>query len=236
MTRLSDHPSLAFKRAVARSRRLRGPGDSKAGEQTRRVPVIMEEPRPAMPHERSALDEEMAHLRRMYGRHADGPKLEFHPYANIFSRLTGKPLDDLAASITKHGFHEQVVLAPDGRVLVGVDHVNACIKAGVPIRAVQWDGKGSMLTFTLERQLRRPQPFSPSQLGLAGGRLADLRSGHARPSDGPVPAVCPKLRRRLKMPGKLDRLRPPGKWRAIATPRQASSVLIWNMIVNFCVD
>jgi hypothetical protein len=130
--------------------------------------------------------------------------LEFHPVADIFPLMEGEAFDLLCEDIAAHGQREKILLA-DGKVADGRNRYRACVKLGREPDAEVWDGKGSLTSLVVSRNLHR-RHLTTSQLGLVGAKVAEsfeaeakvsqqagLNRGKAEPSP-----VAPKSGRREK--------------------------------------
>lgn len=78
-----------------------------------------------------------------------------HPICNIFPALGEAELEELAADIKANGLLEPVILYDD-KILDGRNRQEACRRAGVPLRTVDWVDPGCGPTaWVVSRNLRR---------------------------------------------------------------------------------
>ena len=93
--------------------------------------------------------------------------LEVHPAATIFPMIAGEEFDALVTSIGKEGLEQDIVLAPDGRLLDGRNRLLACVISGVEPRFVRLAPEYTdPIAFVVRMNLRRRQ--------LTSGQLAHI--------------------------------------------------------------
>ena len=78
-----------------------------------------------------------------------------HPAAKMFPALSDPELDDLTEDIRANGLLEAITLHPDGSILDGRNREAACKMADVEPRYVEWDGRGSALSYVISKNLIR---------------------------------------------------------------------------------
>jgi ParB-like chromosome segregation protein Spo0J len=80
-------------------------------------------------------------------------RLEFHPLSNMFPLMSETELGELTEDITKNGLQQPITLYED-KILDGRNRHEACLKAGVPLRTVKYDGSDPM-AFVVSANLHR---------------------------------------------------------------------------------
>lgn len=100
--------------------------------------------------------------------------MKFHPYSEIFPLIEGAEFDALVADIRTHGLREKIWLH-EGKILDGRNRFLACQKAKVRPLYRKFDGKDA-ISFVVSLNVQR-RHLNASQLSMASGRIATLRSG-----------------------------------------------------------
>lgn len=108
--------------------------------------------------------------------------LSAHPAADLFPRLSGAELDDLADDIREHGLLEPITLL-DGLVLDGRNRLAACALAVVEPAFVPWDGEGDPVAWVVSKNLKR-RHLDTSQRAMVAARLLDYYREQARARQG----------------------------------------------------
>jgi len=108
----------------------------------------------------------------------EGISLPFHPLADCFPTLEGKPFAELVADIQQHGVLEPVWLY-DGAILDGRNRYRASRIAGVACPTRTYTGD-DLVGFVVSMNLRR-RHLDESQRGMVAAKLANLSQG--RPED-----------------------------------------------------
>ena len=81
--------------------------------------------------------------------------MQYHPIANLFPLIDGAEFNALVDDIARNGLLQPIWLHPDGRIIDGRNRHRACLKAGVEPRFKTWNGKGSLLGFTVSMNVER---------------------------------------------------------------------------------
>jgi N6-adenosine-specific RNA methylase IME4 len=104
---------------------------------------------------------------------------KFHPVANIFPLMVGKPFERLVESIRVHGLLNPIWLHPDGSIIDGRNRYRACLEAGVEPWYREWDGKGSLVAFVVAQNIER-RHLTKTQKALLGKALMPLLATEAK--------------------------------------------------------
>ncbi len=102
---------------------------------------------------------------------------DFHPLANIFPLIDGKPYQDLMADILKHGVREPVWLY-DGMILDGRNRYRAATAMSVECPVQEYTGSdptGFVVSLNLHRR-----HLSEAQRAMVAQRLANMPLGGAQ--------------------------------------------------------
>lgn len=102
--------------------------------------------------------------------------MKFHPYSDIFPKLSDSELRELADDIKANGLHEQIWTYKN-QILDGRNRFSACVLAGV--KAVFRTFKGSdadALAFVVSANIHR-RHLTVEQRAFAASRIAALREG-----------------------------------------------------------
>src|SRR5215211_862901 len=97
-----------------------------------------------------------------------------HELASIFPRMNAEPFDALVESIRKNGLRVPITLY-EGKILDGIHRDEACAKAEVEPRYVEYDGTDPIGFVTDINFARRD--LTTNQRAIVGARLANLRHG-----------------------------------------------------------
>lgn len=98
----------------------------------------------------------------------------FHPLANIFPLIDGKPYQDLMADVLKHGVREPVWLY-EGQILDGRNRYRAAVAMGVDCPAQEYTGQDAT-AFVISLNLHR-RHLSETQRGMVAAKLANMQQG-----------------------------------------------------------
>lgn len=98
----------------------------------------------------------------------------FHPLANVFPLLEGKPFDELVADIKAFGLHEAIWLY-QGQILDGRNRYNVCQALGYDCPTRDYTGNDP-LGFVLSMNLQR-RHLTESQRAMIANALATLPEG-----------------------------------------------------------
>ena len=109
------------------------------------------------------------------------PLKEFHPAANLFPLMTGKPFEELVADIRKNGLRKPILLDKQGRILDGRNRYRACLAAGVEPRFETWEDEGDLTELALSLNLKR-RHLNESQRAMVAARLAKMLTSQRRAS------------------------------------------------------
>lgn len=96
---------------------------------------------------------------------------EVHPAAERFPLMDGKEFDELVASI-KQNTQRNAVTVWEGQLIDGRNRVRACEILGVRVKAVEWDGLGSLTQFIVDQNINR-RNLSRHELALIGLQLRE---------------------------------------------------------------
>ena len=92
--------------------------------------------------------------------------MKVHPFAEKFPMIKGERLDDLVASISKHGLWEPVV-RKNGLILDGRNRIAACEKAGVDVKYEEYCGSLSLVDFIGIKNMDRRDLLKDQRVMLA---------------------------------------------------------------------
>lgn len=108
--------------------------------------------------------------------------LKVSPIAELYPLMDDSDLADLTDSISRNGLREAIVLRPDGSVLDGRNRLQACVRAGVEPRFVEFIGTDrDALEFVIDTNSHR-RHLTESQRSLVAARLSTYRHGGRRGS------------------------------------------------------
>jgi hypothetical protein len=85
-----------------------------------------------------------------------------HPICRLFPKMLEEELNRLAEDIRRRGELLEPIVLYQGAVLDGRHRLEACGRAGVEPRFIQWEGEGSPIEWVIAKNLRR-RHFSASQ-------------------------------------------------------------------------
>lgn len=105
--------------------------------------------------------------------------MKFHEVANIFPLMTDDELVQLANDIEQNGLQEPI-WTYEGAIIDGRNRFRACEKVDVKPTYREWDGKGSLLSFVVSRNLHR-RHLNESQRAMVAASIATMDRG--RPSE-----------------------------------------------------
>jgi N6-adenosine-specific RNA methylase IME4 len=97
---------------------------------------------------------------------------EFHEVANLFPFIEGQEFEDLVNDIRENGL-QQPIWTYQGKIIDGRNRYRACLKAGVEPRYQEWDGKGSLVAFTISLNVKR-RHLTSSQLAIIAPEVERL--------------------------------------------------------------
>jgi hypothetical protein len=111
-------------------------------------------PRPKAAAERPALKAATQTTPAEPNAKGTSPGLPDHEVAALFPLLNGEEYDQFKEDIRVNGQQEDIVVH-DGKIVDGRNRYRACRQLGIDPRLREWDGKGSLLTFVLSKNLAR---------------------------------------------------------------------------------
>lgn len=110
--------------------------------------------------------------------------IEFHEIANVFPLMAGRDFEELAKDISRFGLRHPITIF-ENKILDGRNRYRACLTVVVDPTFVQFEGDwDEAIQFVKSENLAR-RHLTPSQLGMCGARLANLRHGGDRMSKVP---------------------------------------------------
>lgn len=89
---------------------------------------------------------------------------EFHEVANLFPLIEGQEFEELVKDIKENGL-QQPIWTYQGKIIDGRNRYRACMRAGIEPRFQEWDGKGSLVAFSVSLNVKR-RHLTPSQLSV----------------------------------------------------------------------
>ena len=115
--------------------------------------------------------------------------MKLHPAAEMFPALSGADLDELTEDIHANGLLEAITLHTDGSILDGRNREAACKMADVEPRYVEWDGRGSALSYVISKNLIRRHLTTRQRSAIAADianmeRTNTLKKGPVPPNGG----------------------------------------------------
>ncbi len=90
--------------------------------------------------------------------------MEFHEVANLFPFIEGEEFDNLVKDIKENGL-QQPIWTYQGKIIDGRNRYRACLASGTTPKFQEWDGKGSLVAFTISLNVKR-RHLTSSQLGI----------------------------------------------------------------------
>jgi hypothetical protein len=97
-------------------------------------------------------------------------RLPFHPYAELFPRMTNAEFEGLCGDIARKGLLEDIIRY-EGKILEGRERYVACERRKVPPRFREYAGEcGSALEFVVSKNLHR-RHLTEGQRALVAARL-----------------------------------------------------------------
>ena len=131
--------------------------------------------------------------------------MPFHPYAELFPRMTNPEFEGLSGDIARKGLFEDIIVY-EGKILEGRERYVACERKQVPPRFREYAGEcGSALEYVVSRNLHR-RHLTEGQRALVAARLRPHFQEEARQRQlatlkkGSQPPVPPSLEERGKQP------------------------------------
>ena len=116
----------------------------------------------------------------------DTANLAFHPVANIFPLMEGKPFEDICDSIQQNGLLEPIWLY-QMQIIDGRNRYRACIETGTAPRFRTYEGdEGDLVAFVVALNLHR-RHLSESQRAMVAEKIANLGEGRPRETS----QICP---------------------------------------------
>jgi hypothetical protein len=100
--------------------------------------------------------------------------MKFHPLANLFPLIEGKPFDDLVASIRENGQREPIIVLDD-QILDGRNRYRACLAAEVEPVFAAFAGSDPV-RFVVDVNVHR-RHLNESQRALIAASIAKLNHG-----------------------------------------------------------
>src|SRR6266852_2888780 len=132
-------------------------------------------------------------------------RLPFHPYAELFPRMTNAEFEGLCGDIARKGLLEDIIRY-EGKILEGRERYVACVRKKVPPRFREYAGEcGSALEFVVSKNLHR-RHLTEGQRALVAARLRPHFQEEARQRQlatlkkGSQSPVTPSLEEREKQP------------------------------------
>lgn len=116
-------------------------------------------------------------LRKLKPASVNDAALKFHPLAEPWPLIKGRPFEALVADITNKGLQQPIVLY-EKKILDGRNRWRACQQAGIPIRTTEYVGDdpfGYVISSNRRREL------SDSQRAMVAAKLANI-TGRGRPA------------------------------------------------------
>lgn len=111
--------------------------------------------------------------------------LQFHPVANIFPLMEGRPFEDLCDSIQQNGLMEGIWIYK-GQIIDGRNRYRACRETGVEARFRAYEGEeADLVGFVVALNLHR-RHLSESQRAMVAANIAKLERGANQHSQ-----ICP---------------------------------------------
>lgn len=105
-------------------------------------------------------------------------KLIAHSAADVLPMMDGASYEAFKADIAEHGQREPIVLH-DGRIVDGRNRYRACKELGVEPKTIEWDGKGSLISFIVSVNLHR-RDLSSSQKAMAAAEFLPMLEAEAK--------------------------------------------------------
>src|SRR6266849_4609163 len=131
--------------------------------------------------------------------------MPFHPYAELFPRMTNPEFEGLSGDIARKGLLEDIIVY-EGKILEGRERYVACERKQVPPRFREYAGEcGSALEYVVSRNLHR-RHLTEGQRALVAARLRPHFQEEARQRQlatlkkGSQSPVTPSLEEREKQP------------------------------------
>lgn len=91
--------------------------------------------------------------------------VDIHELAALFPKLEGNEFEQLKSSIEK-GQQNPIIM--HGKILLdGRNRYNACWELGIPVKAIQWDGSGTVEELILAQNLQRRHLSASQRAALA---------------------------------------------------------------------
>jgi hypothetical protein len=132
-------------------------------------------------------------------------RLPFHPYAELFPRMTNPEFEGLCGDIARKGLLEDIIRY-EGKILEGRERYVACERKKVPPRFREYAGEcGSPLEFVVSKNLHR-RHLTEGQRALVAARLRPHFQEEARQRQlatlkkGSQSPVTPSLEERENQP------------------------------------
>jgi ParB-like chromosome segregation protein Spo0J len=97
--------------------------------------------------------------------------MEFHEVAKLFPLIQGEEFDDLVKDIKENGL-KQPIWIYQGKIVDGRNRYKACLEAGVRPRYQEWDGDGSLVSFTISLNVKR-RHLTKSQLAIIAPQVEE---------------------------------------------------------------
>lgn len=104
--------------------------------------------------------------------------MNIHPYARVFPQMSAEEYEELRDSIRENGLRHDITLH-ENMVVDGRHRQKACDELGIPPRYSQWDGKGSLVQYVIDCNLRR-RHLTTNQLSMLGARLMEAFKDEAK--------------------------------------------------------
>ncbi len=92
-------------------------------------------------------------------------EIDVHPLAAAFPDMEGVEFDQLKSSMEK-GQQNPIIM--DGNIILdGINRLNACRELGIPVKAIQWNGSGTVEELILAQNLRRRNLTASQRAAIA---------------------------------------------------------------------
>lgn len=115
--------------------------------------------------------------------------MKIHPVCALFPEMTPEEYETLKESISKNGVREPVVVHK-GFLVDGKHRLKACQELGIKCPSQEWDGKGSLVDWAMDKNLRRRHLSASERSMLAADSLpmyqkeAEAREKAGKGADG----------------------------------------------------
>jgi len=97
----------------------------------------------------------------------DESERQYHEVANLFPPMTDGEFDNLKQSIAERGQRDPIWLHPDGRIIDGRHRHRACLELGIVPKFQEWDGMGSLVEFSIDKNMNRRDLTASQRAAIA---------------------------------------------------------------------